>query len=380
MAFQEVLNENSDNEKEVISDESEIKEAGPLSWNEEIPMSFSFENTEPMTTQEVMKSKEETENNQVIEEIKEAGLLSWNEEIPMSFPVEDVELVETAEVIVENKDKPREYDFRNNELMSALEKQVDIPSDQWTPEAKAIIHYIRTQKKRVLMNYEEPSTVQEKLRDSYEYYLNDFDLDEDDLKDKKIVDIGCASGDFVIHCLENGVTEDIYGIEKYKQMRSDDLEFGNRIDNDQWKLFEKYDGHILDGDYHDGIPLENVDYILARATMGALGGDLKNRRRVIKLIEDSLGRLNENGEFKIFPISKDSLRKEQDFDNYEFWKGVAEEITDKTGMKHSFTPTDIGFAVDYDNTGRFSVKEALTFIKKHRGDAPEELSKVSVEL
>ncbi|OQB10263.1 MAG: hypothetical protein BWY21_00429 [Parcubacteria group bacterium ADurb.Bin216] len=285
-----------------------------------------------------------------------------------------LESQDTADKRFEDKKEEERFDYRNKDVMRRVESQLDIPSSGWSDDFKELIKNIKELKIAEDGEYKKETSLEEKLKNEYEKYLQDFDLEEGDIKNKRIMDIGCGNAEFILYILENGLSEEVFGVDKNKESRLDyfNYEEDDSINIKQAELLKKYDKRIYNINYYErDLPQEDLDYILARASL--YGNNEEAINNIVDLIKRSTSHLNPSGEFKIFPIDKEAITQSNQRDasdeyflDFYRWEKIAEKVSTETGIDYSFTPTGIGFLIDelrnYKEDGIY-LRNALTFKK-----------------
>ena len=113
-----------------------------------------------------------------------------------------------------------------------LEEQIRLPRSEWDERFRNLIEE-KIQERQLPEEVREESPEREQER-SFERYLKGLGLNEDALKDKKILDLGSGDGEFVRSLIEKGITKDAYGID---------------VAVDEITLNEKFKGHLLKSDF-----------------------------------------------------------------------------------------------------------------------------------
>ncbi len=195
---------------------------------------------------------------------------------------------------------------------------------------------------------------QKEIGYKFKKYLKYLDLTENDLKGKRILDLGCGKeGNFVKTCIENGITADIFGLD-------------SEIEPD--KLDEKYKKHFLKADFEKEIPAGNYDYITAVAAVG-LSPEIK------KVISHSLKALKEAGEIRISPVYNvpgpewEKIKFNEDssmfsFSSKEGWQNILESLLKEEKIKYEFKPFGIRTFGIFRNYDGVVLKEVLIIKKK----------------
>jgi ubiquinone/menaquinone biosynthesis C-methylase UbiE len=132
------------------------------------------------------------------------------------------------------------------------------------------------------MKYEQPE-IPDTLESMYFRYSDDLDFTIDDLKGKRVADLGCGSDAlFVSYAVDQGI--DIYGV---------DLKFDPKVTRD-----ENLKKHLIVSDMKR-LLLHDLDLILCRASFGI---HLKIDK--IQTLKSMMSALKPGGEIRIYPYPK----------------------------------------------------------------------------
>lgn len=151
---------------------------------------------------------------------------------------------------------------------------------------KAVTSQLHTFMKRMFESGspERPGPVIDKA--VVDQYLESLRLFEQDLQNKRVLDLGCERGDFIRHLLRAGITQEAYGLDR---------EVPSEIENCK---------HIATWDLRDTLPYKGFDTIVAVGTLFHKCTP-EGRRECSQIIENALDVLKEGGTLRIFPISRD---------------------------------------------------------------------------
>ncbi|OQA37129.1 MAG: Methyltransferase domain protein [Parcubacteria group bacterium ADurb.Bin326] len=122
------------------------------------------------------------------------------------------------------------------------------------------------------------------ISDQAKRYINDFELDAEALKDKKILDIGCGDeAQFIEFCLENNI-DGIVGVDLRPPVSQE--------------LAAKVKGHYVVGQV-DNLPFkpEQFDMVLMRSVINP-----DTELDVNKVVGEAISSLKVNGKLEIYPI------------------------------------------------------------------------------
>lgn len=157
-----------------------------------------------------------------------------------------------------------------------------------------------------------------------------FDLREEDLRNKRILDLGCGrEGYFVREVLKRNLTEEIYGLD---------------INIRRWRLESVMRAHLIRGTYDNSFPLSDFDYIVSHASASlAIYVSLIQTKRIIL---HALDALRSGGQIRLYPVDQPSpftLWKEIK-QGYERWVYLLGSLSRQTGIRYELRPVDIYIA------------------------------------
>lgn len=149
-------------------------------------------------------------------------------------------------------------------------------------------------------------------------YYTQGDLNKEEVKIKKILDLGCGPGFFIDDILS--CNNEVYGLDDQINIRD---------------LSEKLHSHIKQGDFTKEIPFnESFDLILFSSSIEhtVLDGKKEEAKEAIRL---ALKKLSPNGEIKIFPIRNYADVFEPDNLKYENENRQEYTLTDIKNIKQA---------------------------------------------
>jgi SAM-dependent methyltransferase len=135
--------------------------------------------------------------------------------------------------------------------------------------------------------FEIKSEAEKSKDETFQRYLAGLDLNAEQLKDKKILDLGCGEeGEFVKELIDKGITKEVYGIDS--AIKTEELD-------------EKYKENLLLGNFEAEFPIDDLDYVIS---VGAIDPSIEegDTRDPQKTILSALESLKDSGEMRIFPI------------------------------------------------------------------------------
>ena len=179
------------------------------------------------------------------------------------------------------------------------------------------------------IDYRPPLSLEEERKYDFEKYLKGLNLNLEDLRGKRILDLGCGPGGFVKECTDRGLAE-VYGLD---------------LNIDPEKLEEKYKNHFLKGDFKEELPLKDLDLIVSH---GAVGPGRDREQDLIKIITRALESIKEDGEIRISPIHKVLYRapgtdchKSAEFERKK-WQEALDHLSSKGLINYELRPIRIG--------------------------------------
>lgn len=143
------------------------------------------------------------------------------------------------------------------------------------------------------MYYVEKNNQNIEIDNQVERYINNFELDIEILKDKKILDIGCGDeAQFIEFCLENGI-DNIIGIDLRAPINQE--------------LAKKIKDHYIIGQI-DSLPFESeqFDLVLMRSVINP-----ETELEVNKIISEAISSLKVSGKLEIYPVWREKLMFEK---------------------------------------------------------------------
>ena len=174
----------------------------------------------------------------------------------------------------------------------------------------------------------EPTITPPNKETQFNRYVEEFDIDVDDLKNKAILDIGAGSNPiFISQCLERGLTKDSYAVDQEKFFSEYDCytEEGKKMYPKEKATLSNTKSHYIQAKAEE-LPFKPgaFDLILMRSMIRP-ETDLDKVFEQIKIV------LRPKGEFKIFPVFRNSEERKRldavlsklDSDKFEYeWKEI----------------------------------------------------------
>jgi len=177
---------------------------------------------------------------------------------------------------VENKKYENKLQIEQEELDEILKDIANKDRDEWTEEEEGA--YLKRKEFIKLQEFHD-----KERKDMIEMYFDNFELEEDEIISKKIMDIGCGSeAEFVKYALEKLDAKNVYGLDV----------------NLEKELLEEHPNNLYKGNFYERFPIDNLDLVIARAAL--YSKDLEKEG----LLENILNSLSEEGELRVYPIFK----------------------------------------------------------------------------
>jgi hypothetical protein len=175
---------------------------------------------------------------------------------------------------------------QDSEFRKFLADQIVLSRSEWSPEFKKYVADKIEERKKFEEETIEltPKQEQEKV---YSRYLKSLDLSEDDLKGKKIIDLGSGESEFVSQIIDRNISDDVYGID---------------VKPDTSNLDEKHKKYILQGNFQEKLPVGGADYVISvgAVTNGIWGGE--DNMDMENVLKNALDAIRDDGELRIWPI------------------------------------------------------------------------------
>ena len=257
-------------------------------------------------------------------------------------------------------------------LLESLQEQICLSEDAWGSEFRELIQK-KTQEavQRNGMLRKLMTCISEGLESSpecqnlftnefsFEEYKNDLGLKESDLLGKRILDLGFGGGGFVKYLLLKKITSEAYGIDKnpYDEATGDTL-----------------NGHLLQGDFTEDFPVQNIDLIVSRQAIGC-EKKYKDGNTVdlfTSVIEKSLAALKKGGEMRLpfgeehALVTPDPVVDQLNADSREKWNKALLEISRTHDIDYKIEPTDINvyLSLDDDKSDKIIALNYVLIIRK----------------
>jgi len=208
-----------------------------------------------------------------------------------------------------------------------LQEQVHLSKDQWNEKFRQLIEekIQENQQEETEEAEESPEILRER---TFKRYTEGLGLNENSLRDKKVLDIGSGEGEFVKSLIEKGIASEAYGVD---------------AELDEAAVEDKFKGHFVRGNFEEDLPVQNVDYVVS---VGAVSNGIwsgEEAMNIRRIVEKSLASLKEDGEIRIYPIQEaakatplEGLQASQ-----EKWNKLLAEISETQKVECKIEPMNI---------------------------------------
>lgn len=221
-------------------------------------------------------------------------------------------------------EKPKQ-EKQSEKFREFLAEQISLPEREWSEEFK---NYVKKKYKEQTAEYPERSSEEER-RLIFERYLKGLGLNPEDLKGKRILDLGCGEeGEFVKDCLDRELAE-VYGLDL--NIKPETIE-------------EKYRNHFFEGSFEEEFPLKNLDLVVSVGAVEAPSNeDELDKIDPRKTLNSALKSIKENGEIRIYAIRK--APPESELKGVEFsrkkWLEILDDLSSQGLVGYELRPIDI---------------------------------------
>jgi len=233
------------------------------------------------------------------------------------MPFEKFEKPSSFSTGEEKIDREKESDRVEESFREFLAEQISLPEKSWSQEFKDYVGKKYQEGKEPI-----PERSPEKEQHlTFERYLKGLDLKEEDLKNKRILDLGCGEkGEFVRECLKRRLTAEAFGLDLKVRPKE----------------------RFIQGDFEKKIPLGNLDYIISFGGIEA-PASVEDVCDPKKTLENALNSLKQDGEIRIYPLRK--APPESELKGIEFsrkkWQEILEGLSLKGKIEYELRPIDI---------------------------------------
>ncbi len=227
-------------------------------------------------------------------------------------------------------DETRTYDeaekiVEKKKFGDFLSQQISLPREQWSVEFKEYIkgkYCERYQKEREETRKHSTEEVLERC----ELYLEELNLNEEDFRDKRILDLGSGAGEFVKICIDKELSEEVYGVD---------------IEPESFSLEERYKEHFFKGSFSDELPVRDLDYVIAVGSVFAFAGDEEGGTK--KILKRAIDVIKSDGEIRIAGIRKASPGSALKgvHVSYKKWTEILGELVSEEDIEYELHPIDI---------------------------------------
>jgi len=223
-------------------------------------------------------------------------------------------------------EQPKPWENKRSAVFKKwLKEQICRDPKDWDQDFKTYIAQKEEDSQRKDI-YVKP-TPEERAEKTFNRYLDGLDLKPEDLQGKSILDVGCENGDFVISCLEKGITQQGYGTDQELAGAARNLRYRN---------------NFFHRDFTDSLPVNKLDYVVS---VGAISSylDEENEINAEEAIKGALRAIKKTGEVRIWPIKK--FLRGSDMDGIKEQElvlaRIMENLEKRMEIEWELKPTDI---------------------------------------
>ncbi|MDA3815627.1 MAG: methyltransferase domain-containing protein [Patescibacteria group bacterium] len=218
---------------------------------------------------------------------------------------------------------------KNNKLTPEfLEKQINLTPPERNSDFR---NYVQKKKdeNQALGSFTEKEKSKEKLlKELFDKQIERLGISENDLKNKRILDLVSGDGEFVEYCIKNGITKDVYGLDLYL---------------DECDINKEFENHFFQGSFGDELPVKDADLIVSS---GATSLVIKGGEEVLNLenvLENAVESIKDDGEIRMWSIAKPAQGEDLSGleRSFEKWQELMDEISQKQNFKWRLEPRDI---------------------------------------
>lgn len=229
-----------------------------------------------------------------------------------------------------------------------LQKQIHLPESRWDEEFRRLIREkIEGNKlEKIKAAKESPEVLREH---TFRRYIEGLGLSENELRDKKVLDLGSGEGEFVKSLIVKRITAEAYGIDA-------ELDEAG-VEN----IFKK---HLFRGNFEKNLPVKDADYIIS---VGAVSNGIWGGEEVMdirKILENSIGSLREDGEIRIYPMQEAATATPLEGlgQSQQKWNELLSQISDTQKVEYRIKPRNIKVT----GNGNDIILESVLIIRKKK--------------
>lgn len=223
-----------------------------------------------------------------------------------------------------------------------LQEQFSLPKEQWDEQFRALVQEKSEANQRAIQETEqviekgehevptEASTESSEVirQQTFERYKKGLGLNEEDLKEKRILDLGSGQGDFVEQLIQEGITQKAYGLD---------------ANPENFPAEKGVSSHLFQGDFQKELPIKNLDYVVSLGAVSSSFFAGNEDVDVDSIIKNSFDALNEGGEIRIYPIQE--AGKDSELiglkESHKKWVELLSKTAETEGVQCTLEPRDI---------------------------------------
>jgi len=144
--------------------------------------------------------------------------------------------------------------MEKEEFRKFLDEQISLPRNEWDERFRNCIE--EQWRKETELEDETPKPFPHEIqKKDLKRYLEKLNLTKEELEGKRILDLGCSEGNFVKECIDNKITDDVFGLDILIKPEA---------------VPSEYRGHLLKANFEEEFPMKDFDYIVSYAGVEAL--------------------------------------------------------------------------------------------------------------
>lgn len=222
-----------------------------------------------------------------------------------------------------------------------LSSQILLPKSEWSRQFKEYVRKKNEENKEIESRETSVLSPESERLKIFEYYLKDLELNEDLIRGKTILDLGCGeNAEFAGECEERKLAT-VYGVDMK-------LKDGLRRDKENK---EKYEGRLIKANFVEFFPVlsegKKFDYIISNSAVPLIFPHIETEEHLFILkdfFKKILENLGEKGEARIYSIQKASAGADLRgiSDGEEKLEIILNLLSQETDIDYELNPVDIG--------------------------------------
>lgn len=173
---------------------------------------------------------------------------------------------------------------------------------------------------------DEPSLEQVQETD-FQRTLEMLALTNEDIRNKRVFDVGCHDGGFVITSLKKELTQEVFGLDINLEGEAQNINYQN---------------HFYTGDFTEKLPIDNMDHVLSVGAITLMLNE-EERAKFKQAIRSAIGAMKQSGDVRVGPIYHVLKGEYLDgvVDSERVLGEVLKELEEEEEIVWKLEPTDI---------------------------------------